>query len=201
MNEGVNRVLLNFGITLKKDLQKSLVKKGREKAARYGSVANDNTTLGDSIRPDIVESDDGLTFNLHLNDYYKWVDGGRGATKKGGSGELKKSLKEWIRRKGINPITFMKDLETKSRKPLVLAVKARKRNATVPRKPVDQLTFPEALAGMTAIVARNIHLRGFKGNKFFTSVLQDGRLKKLEEDLKKETGKQIRIILNGGNNS
>lgn len=176
-NEGINRILSNFGITLKKDLQKSLIKKGREKAAKYGSVPNDNTNLGDSIRPEIIESESGLTFNLNLSDYYAAVDGGRGPTKKSGNGELKKSLALWIRQKGINPSKIIQKIS--GSKTAVPFEKAR-----------NQLSF---------LIARKIHKEGYKGNRFFTSVLQDGRLKDLEEDLKKETGKQIRIILNGGN--
>lgn len=159
-NEGINRILSNFGITLKKDLQKSLVKKGREKAAKYDSVPNDNTNLGDSIRPEIIESDAGLTFNLNLSDYYKWVDGGRKPGKVSRAG--RESIKQWIRQKGIK--TF--------------------------EKSIDQVSF---------LIARKIKREGYKANRFFTDVLKDGRLKDLEEDLKKETGKQIRIILNGGN--
>lgn len=176
-NEGINRILLNFGITLKKDLQSSLIKKGREKAARYGSVPNDNTTLGDSIRTEIVESDNGVTFNLHLADYYKWVDGGRKPGKVSRAGRA--SIKDWIREKGINPSEIIQKITgSKTKVPFV--------------KAQEQLSF---------VIASNIKKKGYKANRFFTSVLQDGRLDKLEEDLKKETGKQIRIILNGGNNS
>jgi hypothetical protein len=62
------------------------------------------------------------------------------------------------------------------------------------------LPFEKAQEQLSFLIARKIHRQGYKGNKFFTEVLQDGRLNDLEEDLKKETGKQIKIILNGGNN-
>ena len=177
MNEGVNRVLLNFGITLKKDLQKSLVKKGREKAAKYGSVANDNTTLGDSIRTEIIEDNGGLTFNLHLNDYYKWVDGGRkpGPVSRAG----RQSIMKWMRQKGINAPLIIQEMSGSKTK----------------------LPFAKAQEQLSFLIVRKMKREGYKANRFFSSVLQDGRLKTLEEDLKKETGKQIRIILNGGNNS
>lgn len=176
-NEAINRILLNFGITLKKDLQKSLVKKGREKAAKYGSVANDNTTLGDSIRTEIVEDKDGVTFNLHLAEYYKWVDGGRkpGPVSRAG----KQSIMKWMRQKGINaPLIIQEISGSKTKLPF--------------QKAQEQLSF---------LIVRKMKREGYKANKFFTSVLEDGRLKVLKEDLQKETGKQIRIILNGGNNT
>jgi len=177
-NEGINRILSNFGITLKKDLQKSLVKKGREKAAKYGSVPNDNTNLGDSIRPEIIETESGLIFNLNIADYYKWVDGGRKATSNSGNGQLKKNLAIWMRQKGINPSKIIQKISGSK----------------------TALPFEKAQEQLSFLIARKIHRQGYKGNKFFTEVLQDGRLNDLEEDLKKETGKQIKIILNGGNN-
>ena len=174
-NEGINRILSNFGITLKKDLQKSLIKKGREKAAKYGSVPNDNTNLGDSIRPEIIETESGLIFNLNIADYYKWVDGGRKPGNVSRAGRA--SIKQWIRQKGINPSEIIQKIS--GSKTAVPFAKAQ-----------EQLSF---------LIARKIKREGYKANRFFSSVLEDGRLKDLEEDLKKETGKQIRIILNGGN--
>jgi hypothetical protein len=174
-NEGINKILIDFGTDLKEDLQKSLIKKGREKAAKYGSVPNDNTNLGDSIRPEIIESENSLTFNLNIADYYKWVDGGR---KPGGVSRAgRASIKQWIRQKGINPSEIIQKIS--GSKTAVPFAKAQ-----------EQLSF---------LIARKIKREGYKANRFFSSVLEDGRLKDLEEDLKKETGKQIRIILNGGN--
>jgi hypothetical protein len=174
-NEGINKILIDFGTDLKEDLQKSLIKKGREKAAKYGSVPNDNTNLGDSIRPEIIETESGLIFNLNIADYYKWVDGGR---KPGGVSRAgRASIKQWIRQKGINPSEIIQKIS--GSKTAVPFAKAQ-----------EQLSF---------LIARKIKREGYKANRFFSSVLEDGRLKDLEEDLKKETGKQIRIILNGGN--
>ena len=40
---------------------------------------------------------------MNLNEYWKWIEGGRPPTENDGNGELRRAIKQWIRVKGIIP--------------------------------------------------------------------------------------------------
>lgn len=59
--------------------------------------------LRDSVQYQVQFGDTSIEVGLMLLDYYKWVEGGRLPTMKGGKGELKEKIREWIRVKPVLP--------------------------------------------------------------------------------------------------
>jgi len=67
-----------------------------------------------------------------------------------------------------------------------------------------KISFDEAKKSLAFVIKKNIHKRGiikrfgYKGSKFFTNVINDGRVQKLEQDLANELGKEIKIVFTKG---
>ena len=59
--------------------------------------------LRDSVHYQVQFGDTSIEVGLMLLDYYRWVEGGRLPTMKGGNGELRENIKEWIKVKPIIP--------------------------------------------------------------------------------------------------
>lgn len=172
----VNTILENFGVKLKKDTQKSLKDKLKEKAAKYGNTANENSTLENSIKFEIKENKSNIEFTLSMADYWQFVDKGRkpGPVSRAGV----QSIKNWIKAKNLNPAKIIQEI-TKSK---------------------TKVPFEQAVDRFAFIVARKLKRKGYKENKFYTSVIKDGRLDKLKKDLAEATKKEIIISFKDGNN-
>lgn len=171
----VQRILDEFGVKLKKDTQKSYREAQKKKASRYGTPYNENSSLDASIVYTVKETDNAVVFQLKMNDYWSFIDGGRKPTKNGGSGKVKSNIEEWIKRKGINA---KKVLEKYGAKPK---------------------TYDKAKSQLAFLIARKIHRKGFEGTRFYTKVINDGRLETLKLDLQTEIKKDIIIEINGNN--
>ena len=65
------RILENFGVQLKKDVQASLKKKQRAKAAKYSSSYNENSNLVNSIRFTVKEAEGVTEVSLLMADYWE----------------------------------------------------------------------------------------------------------------------------------
>lgn len=168
------RILENFGVQLKKDVQASLKKKQRAKAAKYNSSYNENSNLVNSIRFTVKEAEGVTEVSLLMADYWEWVDKGRGKTTAGGSGQVKNNIAAWIKKKGLNPNKILAKYGTKKQ------------------------TFDKAVNQLAFLIARKVHKKGFEGNDFFTSVINDGRLNLLKEQLTEELRQDIRINVSYG---
>lgn len=106
------------------------------------------------------------TFELSMLKYYQWVDEGRPAGKKGPPIQV---LKSWISNKNtFNEVKTKKGLKT-----LANDIQG-----------VNQLAF---------LIGRKIRKKGIKATHFYSKVVNDGRLKKLSEELTKEAGREIII--------
>lgn len=100
---------------------------------------------------------------IQAEEHYQWVDGGRGPTKGGGNGQVVASLKRWIADKGIN---------------------------------VDNLpgeTRAEKNTGLAIAIARKIHAKGYKGNKFFSKIINDETFNEFAEYLGQAMGQKIAL--------
>ena len=105
---------------------------------------------------------------INANDYYRYVDGGRGPTRNSGSGELVKALQSWIAEKGIK----VRQSESEANE-LV-----RERN----------LQFAKN-------IARKIHAKGYKGNKFFSKIINDATFDEFAEYLGRAMGQKIALSI------
>lgn len=180
----MSRVLYNFGIKLKKDVQASLAKKEREKAAKYGRSANGNSKLWGTVKV-VFDETDPTSVELRIEDYWKWVDKGRkpGPVSIGGQSKIQ----DWIKRKGVNPSKIIDDMRLKY---------ALKHHI---KPPTNRTPFAQAQKQFGFIVSRKLKMKGYEGNDFLTEVLKDGRLEKLRADLKEEFKQDILTTIRIGN--
>jgi hypothetical protein len=103
---------------------------------------------------------------IQANDYYEYVDGGRGPTRNKGNGGLRLAIQDWIASKGIQ-----------------VRQSAGESGQTV----------IERNKSLAYVIARKIHRRGFKGNKFFSKVINDATFDQLGEYLASAMGEKIAL--------
>ena len=88
-NDGVSRIIQNWGNELIKQLQNNLLK----------NKSNASSSLSQSITPEITQPATGYNLSIMMQDYWFYVENGRKPTQGGGSGELYKNIYEWIQNK------------------------------------------------------------------------------------------------------
>ena len=166
----VNSIVEQFAIKLVSDLRKSL----KDKNVTYGG--GQESRLAASIKYKISYSK-GLTMDISMNDYYKFVDQGRGPGpawsqgKRGKKGEssnnespFTSNILKWVKKKGIA------------------------RNFAQEKK----LPFDKASKSLAFLIARKIAKSGYKANYFFTNIINDGRQELLAKQIREEYGKEIK---------
>jgi len=128
-----------------------------------------------------------------MADYGDFIDEGTKGAKKRGSGgnKMVNSLENWIQQRPSLSSVAAKWQTTYKDKGVI---KQRK----------TKISFDEAKKSLTLVIKRNIHNRGiikrfgYKGSKFFTNVINDGRVQKLEKEIGAELGKEIKIVFTKG---
>ena len=98
----VEDVLINYAL---------LVRDGyREKLASEG--INASGSLSNSVQAMVDVNGTQYEVYLTLNDYWKWIEGGRPPTQQNGDGELRRKILEWIKVKPVIPTPFNGKLPT-----------------------------------------------------------------------------------------
>ena len=199
MNE-VEKILEAFGTKVVEDLRKSLSDKLQARAASYkskypgGSSNPGDSALSASIKYLIVDSSDGIKLNVYLNDYWEAVDSGR---KPAGVSQNAR-IDKWIKSRNLIPGFQNKNLSDR------LANQA-KNKTTRKKKVLKKMKFADAVKAMDFLVRRKLKDKGYQGNQFFSSVLEDGRQQQLTKDIAAAMKKDIEIIIKtnryGDNNS
>jgi hypothetical protein len=88
-NDGVNRIIQNWGNEFIKQLQNNLLK----------NKSNASSSLSQSITPEITQPATGYNLSIMMQDYWFYVENGRKPTQGGGNGQLYKNIYEWIQNK------------------------------------------------------------------------------------------------------
>ena len=88
-NDGVTRIIQNWGNELIKQLQNNLLK----------NKSNASSSLSQSITPEITQPATGYNLSIMMQDYWFYVENGRKPTQGGGNGQLYKNIYEWIQNK------------------------------------------------------------------------------------------------------
>jgi hypothetical protein len=180
IDKKVDEILIEFGIRLQTDLQKSLASKMSD---------GYNPRLSGKIKSEPIKHMGDLTqYILSMPLYGKALDKGRGPTTKGGNGSVKKGIAEWLRRRN----DIFKKFE-KGNMEYRLAQQAKNKKTSRPSKPLKPLKFEKAIKQFSYLIARKIHREGYKGNQFFSEVINDGRLEQLEKDLIEATQNEVLI--------
>ena len=88
-NDGVTRIIQNWGNELIKQLQNNLLK----------NKSNASSSLSQSITPEITQPATGYNLSIMMQDYWFYVENGRKPTQGGGNGQLYKNIYELIQNK------------------------------------------------------------------------------------------------------
>lgn len=123
---------------------------------------------------------------LSLPDYYEYTDTGRGATEKGGTGQLRKNLmglKGWISQKELIGGGGM-----------TVKQKVKLKNGTI-KEYTRKLTAVQANKALAFLISRKIHKKGFKGTKWFSSDV-DNFMDEIIDTLQLQTGKIFELVIN-----
>lgn len=189
MNE-VEKILEAFGTKVVEDLRKSLSEKLQARAASYkskypgGSSNPGDSALSASIKYLIVDSSEGIKLNVYLNDYWEAVDSGR---KPAGVSQDAR-IDKWIKSRNLIPGFQNKNLADRLEKQA-------KNKTTRKKKVLKKMKFADAVKAMDFLVRRKLKDKGYQGNQFFSSVLEDGRQEKLTKDIAAAMKKDIEIII------
>lgn len=161
----VGRVIERFGRLFVEGAKRNLVQSG----------ANATGSLSQSIAFKVTIMGQSLRFQVFANDYWVFVDRGRGATKRGGGGKVRKALTGaggWIAAKGLNVVGIVKKITGR----------------TVSTKEANKI--------LGFLIARKIHEKGFKGNRFMSKVINEQSLQRLRKDLSKALKRDVELEIN-----
>lgn len=114
----------------------------------------------------VVRRGDIVIGRIQAAEHYQWVDGDRKKTRNSGDGAVVRALSGdtgWISQKGISL-------------------------ADVPGK-----TRADKNLNLAKAIARKIHTRGYKGNKFFSKIINDDTFNEFSEYLGRAMGQKIAI--------
>lgn len=190
MNE-VEIILEAFGTKVVEDLRKSLSEKLQARAASYkskypgGSSNPGDSALSASIKYLIVDSSEGIKLNVYLNDYWEAVDSGR---KPAGVSQDAR-IDKWIKSRNLIPGFQKSNLEDR------IDTQNRLNKTNRKTKVLKKMKFADAVKAMDFLVRRKLKDKGYQGNQFFSSVLEDGRQEKLTKDIAAAMKKDIEIII------
>ena len=190
MNE-VEKILEAFGTKVVEDLRKSLSEKLQAKASSYkskypgGSSNPGDSALSASIKYLIVDSSEGIKLNVYLNDYWEAVDSGRKAA--GVSQDAR--IDKWIKSRNLIPGFQKSNLEDR------IDTQNRLNKTNRKTKVLKKMKFADAVKAMDFLVRRKLKNKGYQGNQFFSSVLEDGRQQQLTKDIAAAMKKDIEIII------
>jgi len=165
--ESVDKVLDDFGKKLVTDLKEKL----RSKGVTFGG--GQESKLAARTKFEITQKAEGIEFALTMPPEYYWVNKGRKPGKV--SKEGKTSIENWAKRKAIVGDFANKELQTRIEKRTGKRAKYKK---------LKKLPFKKALKALTFIVARGVAKKGYEPTYFLDEVLNDGRLKKLDADIR-----------------
>lgn len=120
--------------------------------------------LSGSVNYKVLNRDGNITFQLTMNDYYKFVESGR---KKGVRGvPLDVVGKEWQNSKNINAVTVLKEINIKAG-----------------RKGKSKIPYDKAAKTLSFLIQRSIKRKGIKPRPFLNKVITEERLNQLKQML------------------
>lgn len=164
------------------NLKKNTIPDNLEKKGVIGGGGNPSKLAGDAAII-ITTVKEGMSWTLSMNDYWKYVEKGRGKTVSGGDGAVRRAMPNWITSKGISPADVLQKMNPKSKR----------------------LPFDKAMKTLSYIFARSIHKKGYsdwrkekygdRGAHFVKASLIE-QLPILKETLETKLGRaiQIRIV-------
>lgn len=178
IDKKIDEILVEFGMKLEQDLQDSL-------ASKMGGSYN--ARLSGKIKSLPIRHVGDLTeYILQMPLYGKALDKGRGKTKEKTDNTMRGKIEDWVKRRALVGKYITDNLQQR-------LDKQAKNKTNRPKKPLKRLAFEKAVKQLSFLIARKIHKKGYDGNQFFSEVINDGRLEKLERDLLEATQNEVII--------
>ena len=179
----IEQILYDWADNVVKDLEASWIKKGFNPASTTHKA-----------EPNVIDRAGVLkVLQLTMPDSWYWAENGRKPTKNGhveGTPYLWQHLERWITYRGID-VKNVKNWQTK---------RVNKDGEVKIVKPYKNLTSTLAMREVMArAIARSIHKKGtikrfgYKGSKFFSSVVNQKTLNKLAKELSVAVGYTISV--------
>lgn len=167
----VDKILNKFGEKLVTDLRNKI----RSKGVTFGG--GQDSKLAAKTTFEITQKAEGIEFLLTMPPEYYWVNKGR---KPGNvSKEARESISSWAQRKAIVGEFQSRDLQER----VEIQNESKAKNKNRKYKKLQKLPFKKALKALTFIVAAGVQKKGYEPTYFLDEVLNDGRLRKLQEDI------------------
>lgn len=91
----LREVLERYAVELRNEYQDNLIRSDR---VASGDLLN-------TVEYEVKDKNGTYTVSLRLQDYWKWVESGRPPTERGGNGDLRTAILEWIKIKPVLPHT------------------------------------------------------------------------------------------------
>lgn len=163
--------LNDFGEQLIQDTAASLRRK------KHTDASGQSGLIG-SARFTLRRTGSQLEFIFTMADYWEAVDKGRG---KGKRQPPIKPLLDWLARRNVNGLAIYR---SKLKNPAKSRVK-----------------FKDAQRSLAFAIAKDVARKGtirrfgYRGSRFFSELIEDGRLERLSEDLSEIIGEKIEIEL------
>lgn len=127
---------------------------------------------------------DTFIIQIGINDYYKFVDEGRKPGNVSKQGQDK--IGEWAARRGY--IGKFQQNNLKQR------LERQAKNKTNRKKKVlKALKFDKAKKQFKYLVSRKIKMKGYKGNQFYSEIVNDGRVEALEKILSDTIKREVKL--------
>lgn len=98
----LEKVLNEYGERVKETYRGYLASEG----------VNASGSLSNTISVQVDSKGSKYEVCLNLNEYWKWIEGGRPPTKSSGDGQLRRAILDWIRVKPVLPTPFNGKLPT-----------------------------------------------------------------------------------------
>lgn len=184
LNDEINKLLSEFGLSLVNDTRSNLQKKLDERASRYGGKKV-KSRLWASIENKLTYNSEGVKLEFKMNDYWDVVDGGRKASNVSSEGQ--KKIAEWSATRGLAEKIRLSDLQ------------ARLERAKT-KKPLKKMPFERAKKAAGFLVARALKKKKLEPTNFFTEIKNDGRIEELEKRLTDLIKKDFKIYVTNGIN-
>lgn len=163
MADKIEQILEEWGLKLKEDMQKSI-----DKAVTHGG--GQTSRLSGSVVYEVQKTNSGYRYTLSMNDYWRFVDKGRGATKNMGDGAVKRAVsKLWQNLKGVDARAIIIEIN-------------RKRGIKLSKK---GLNYDRATKQLAYLISRKIHTKGIKPRPFYDRVVTEERIDELKSKLAK----------------
>ena len=198
IDKKIIEVLNAFNKKLNDDTRLSLKTKLRERAIKTvakskfkdKSIKDVQSRLEATIKPaPAVYENGGVVVRLYMNDYWEVVDKGRKAASVSSEGQSK--INEWSATRGVAEKIRISDLEKRKEKQSKSERKGK-------LKTLKKMPFDRARKAAAFLISRKLKSKKLEPTYFFSTIKNDGRIEKLQQDLAEIMETEIILDIQSG---